>query len=721
MPFSLDHDLLRTAHPSQAGPYLHKIAATEEFDTALVSQELLHAVAIESLPPRVYKLWLGACPDTTAITLGLKQTHSSMIRTTAIRAFRRWFRTAECAHIWHSIGGTEGIVTMLAEFSVNHVREFSKQVGRCSNSLPLRGERQGLVTELMYALASHFFPESTRISNPDQRPLLESYTRLVYACTLEGRDAWIDKEGLPKLRLAKAMQTDTEHYQQRCLEKAAAGDKNISIYSELLVSLPPGGCADDPTLPKSTRFATDFLEHLHPRKHETTEDVLKLGGAFVTILRRLAYRNTSDSTVLKVVSLISRCAKDLVAQHLFSYSRSTVKYEAHLTGIARLWGRDPDAFEPLLSGLLSTSKEVDMSMLLRLLPTVSIDRRYRLFSWLLLHQHSIDIESVSKITIPRAIFSLLQKDKARDLLERFAALGQSNTWLDDTRQMPVTVSVDTPLDVLRCHLIDDDDTRFKDALERLGVYKRMAERERDPVVRMEWVNASAVMSVASGSLDTLRDTLLWVRRYNRDPKVVDFYGKGTMLRHPDTVSLLSGIPRIPTKESDLDSIATNIRKGNEIALLLLETVAMCQTEPSFYVYTWIEVQQLFAVIVEDRLDLVKRLQPALALTDAETYKLVWEPTLESLLAAESLGLDERNEAMQYNNTGGPLAAWRHKLEVTNPTLVTSFHRRACKATRHLVAGLQTRCASKRHSSTATVAERFASASSPADRHQGEIT
>jgi hypothetical protein len=676
MAFSLDHHLLRTTHPREAGPYLHKIAQEKHVDTTAISQGLLHATAIESLPPRVYKLWLCACPDTTAIIFGLRQTHSHLIRTAAIRAFHRWFRTAKCIDIWRDMGETEGIIDMLATFSVNHVTEFSKQVGRCNNSQELRDERSGLATDLMYSLASRFFPESAKVSNPDQRPLLDSYAKVVHTCTPEARDAWIGVKDLPEPSFSKVMQTDTEHYQRQCLEKARAGDDDIWKYSELLVSHPPGCCSDDPKLPRSTLFAAELLETLGSLD-ESSKNVLYLGGAFRTILRRLARRDISTSMAIRVVGLISTRAKKLVMSHLRTYKNTLDDYCIHLKDIARLWGRDPDEMEPLLSDFLRKSKMVKMNNVVATISMVSADKRYRLLKWLMLHEYDIDMDNLSKSSIenwhiPLELFTLISKEKARDLLERLARLGNSAGWLTGAHfhNMPVTGSIDTPLDVVRCLLLEDDENRLSEATNKVQVYRRMAEKEREPVVRIEWVIASAAMSVLSGSLDLLRETLIWARRYNRDPNVSNFYGNGSILSDSDTISLLSGVPEKLNKDDDLDVIATNIRKGNEIALLLLETAAMCQTEPSFYVNHWVKVQHLFVDIVECRLNRVKRLQSRLGMSDDKVYETVWKNTLESLLAAERLGIDEQNEALQFNDIRGPLAVWEmwaNELKVKDPS------------------------------------------------------
>ena len=662
----LDHGLLRNSHPRHSGPYLHRIVTEEQIDTAAISRELLDGVTKQSLPPRVYELWLCACPDETAIVLGLQQVTSVLVRRGAIKAFRRWFRTSRCVDIWRAMGGTEGIVELLATCSVNHVREFCKQLGRCSTSTALRTERQTLVTELLYSLASRFFPNAAKVQNLDERPLWKHYAELVCACIPEARDAWISEKGLPDLDMFRVMQTNTDHYQQQCLKKAIAGGKDLHQYSALFVSLPAKMSEVESTVPQSMEFAALFLETLleHDIQLVKSAGEQKLGAAFMTIIRRLSRRKISEDFALEMINLISQCTKQHVVEGASGYNNDYTKY---LTDLARVWMRNPDVYEAPLSGLVQVSDRIDLFGFATVLPTAPSELRYRLFRWLVISQHNIDIDDTDHLSrfrypIPWGLFVALPKPEARGFVDRIASVkGENGDWLNADGRISTPLPSNVRLDLLRCHIMEDDAGR-KEAMLKTSQYQRAAEKDRDAQGRMDWAVAAGYMAVVSG-LGSLRDMLVWARRFNRDPLNSKLYACDMFLRVTETLSLLSGIPEEPTATSNRDLITASVRKGNEIALLLLETAAMCQNEPSFYAVHWSTVQHVFADIVKVRFQRVGRLRSRLGLSEEETNELIWEPTLDALLEAEEIGL--RNPALLFNGMDGPLATWRD-VDVKNP-------------------------------------------------------
>jgi hypothetical protein len=534
----------------------------------------------------------------------------------------------------------------------------------------MREERQALVTELMYSLASRFFPESAKVQNPDERPLWKFYAELVYACTPEARDAWISEKHLPELDMFRVMQTNTDYYQQLCLKKAIAGDKDLYRYSSLFVSLPEKMSEVDPTVPQSMEFAALFLETLAEHDIELTEKngYGRLGESFVTIIRRLARRNISKDFTLEMVNLISRC----MAQHAVKEaSMMSANYTEYVTDIARLWMRDPD-FEAPLSGLLKAGDRINLSGLAKVILAVPRKMRYKLLRWLVLAQHNFDIDDAadqlhrSGHGIRWSLLVALPKPEARHLVDRISrAKGLHGGWLNTQDRLPDLAPANVDFDLLRCHLVNDDVIRLEECKLKTASIQRSAERERDGETRINWAIGAGHMAVESGSLDLLREFFIWARRFNRDPKVSQLYGADQLLRREETLSLLSGIPERPTEAYGRDLISTNVRKGNEIALLLLETAVMCQNEPSFYATHWSVVQHMFADIFQVRLQRIRRLRSRLCLSEDELNELIWMPTLDAILQAERLGIDDRNQALQFSDIYGPLFIWRD-VDIKNP-------------------------------------------------------
>lgn len=674
MAFHLDHSFLRNSHPRHAGPYLRKTASENQAITQALSNELIQAVARESLPPRVYTLWLCACPDETAVTLGLRQRESVLARSRAIVGFCRRFRTAKCGALWRAMGGSEGIAALLATFSVNHVVAFCKQVGKCNTAVKAREGRQELTTELVQILASRVLPES-ELQNPDTRPLLASYRELVYGCTPSFRDAWADNKDLPELNWDRVMETNTEWYQRQCLQKAFVGDDDLWSYAALFTRIPPRASEGDRSVPASMMFAAKVLEKLTQQSVHPTKNHDQLRAALKTIMRRIARRKISQQFATTIVQSISRYAKQYAASHGQALDLS---YDERLSDFAQLWKRDPDFYEPLLSNLFRKCEAGNIATTVNTLQIVRPESRYRLLRFLLLCQHDLDIESTfqlerSRFEITPGLFTTLHKPDGRILFERFcASRGRHYSWISgSSMSVPNSNNGDPKQELLQVQLLDHDDVRLSEAISKTSQYKTEAQNARDPDVRVMWVNCAAILAVASRSLDVFKETLIWVRRFNRDPAISKFYGFGSMLRKFDTVSLLSGLPENPRVGMDLGDIATNVRKGNAAVLLLLETAATCQKEPSFYVNHWREVLHLFVDVVQRRLERVNKLQSRLHLTDETMFELVWENTLEVLISAEKLGLNADNEKLQYNEVGGPLAVWSEDdLEVKNPRLAT---------------------------------------------------
>lgn len=346
-------------------------------------------------------------------------------------------------------------------------------------------------------------------------------------------------------------------------------------------------------------------------------------------------------------------------------------YTEYVTDIARLWLRDP-AFEEPLSGLLKVGDRINLQGLAKVMTVVPEKMRYKLLRWLVLTQHNFDIDNAAGQLhrngngIRWSLLVALPKSEARDLVDRISRTkGLHGGWLNTQDRLPDLAPANVDWDLLQCHLIDDENFRLEECKLKTAKIQRSAERERDGETRINWAIGAGHMAVESGSLDLLREFFIWARRFNRDPLVSQLYGADQLLRHEETLSLLSGIPERPTQASKRDLISTSVRKGNGIALLLLETAITCQNEPSFYATHWSVVQHMFAEIFQFRLQRIRRLRSRLGLSEDETNELVWEPTLDAILQAERLGIDDRNQALQFSDIYGPLFIWRD-VDITHP-------------------------------------------------------
>jgi hypothetical protein len=253
----LAFEFLRTASPQDIALHLRRITLGEQYSPDDITQQLLRGVESEALPPMVYALWTSSCPDHSATVAGLRHSHSIVVRSSAIRNFRRRFRTADCDKLWRVLGGTEGIVRLLKDFSMVQVKEFCKAVARCSTSKHNTSERQQLVTHLLQTLT----PEE---QDADDRSLLYLYAKLVYTCTPAQKDAWISQHGTADLDMAKLFETDVSLYRNRCLDSIATCgntlDSDFGKYSPLFNFIPREPDPTDLTVSSSMSFALRALQ-----------------------------------------------------------------------------------------------------------------------------------------------------------------------------------------------------------------------------------------------------------------------------------------------------------------------------------------------------------------------------------------------------------------------------------------------------------------------------
>jgi hypothetical protein len=697
----LDYEFLRTASPQDVALHLRQITLSEQHSPDAITQQLLQGVESEALPPMVYALWTSSCPDHSATLAGLQQSHSIIVRSSAIRNFRRRFRTADCESLWSTFGGTQGIVRLLRSFSVIHVKEFCKAVARCSTSKHTTSKRQELVTDLLRTLTSEN-------QDADDRYLLDLYAKLVYTCTPQQKDAWTSQHGRADLDKAKLFENDVSLYRSRCLETIATcggtlgGD--FGRYSPLFNFIPRTD-PTDVTISSSMSFALQALK-LMQQLTVKIKDADWLHETMRSLLARLVRKKPSAKFTSDALDAMAYCAPQRPGKHPRGTRWRRIDLEKkYWLNILTLWRRNPSLYEQKLTPLVRSHEESlelspryssdENNIEAHVLPA-KVEHRYRLLRWILANhnQYRIDIDHVNQLkykdieTLSERLLLSLPRDDALRLFNRFelARPGKLKLATKDMRELDKTG--DRPLgELLRLHLLDDPDAVFCEGQGRTQNSKQMAEDSGSQLIRSAWIDASVYFAVASRSLDLLQDTVIWARRFSRDPKTAqELYGSspygGEVFPDEKTVSLLSGIPERIHPGYTLAGVAGDIRKGNEVTLELLHSTVLAQSEPFFQSRHWESVFLLYRKIVEARLRRVNTLQSRLKLTDDETYSAVWQDTLDLLLKAEQIGLKKENESLNFGKTGGPLQV--HGDRPTTSTLLspaTLRYRRARDSTR----------------------------------------
>ena len=217
----LDNATIRNSTPADSAQYFR--SALETLDSNAISAHLLDAVAIESIPPTIFHIWLSVCHDFVPLAAAFQQQYSILVRRTAIKYFGKWLRTGRASEVWSALGGTQGLLTFLAEASVHEVVHFCRAVGRSSTTLIARQERRALVTELVEALAHQHFPDAKSQSH-DKRPLLHRYAHMVPACTVDFVRKWTSNELLPLGDVSDLTLAHEDLAQEWCLNAVEQGD-----------------------------------------------------------------------------------------------------------------------------------------------------------------------------------------------------------------------------------------------------------------------------------------------------------------------------------------------------------------------------------------------------------------------------------------------------------------------------------------------------------------
>lgn len=670
MAITLDHSFLRSAHPKDAALLLHELALANTHDLNAISDQLLDAITSEAVPPMLFALWTSACPDDSATVAGMNCSQSIIVRSSAIRNFRRRLRTAKCGDLWRALGGTQGIIALLADFSVIHVKEFCKAVARCSTSKQATAERQSLVTDLLGTLTSS-------PGDPGQatRNLLDQYSKLLYTCTPDFKNDWIAQRGASDLDMVKIFELDVPRYQQQCLqavdESGGTLGPEFGMYEPLFRSVPQRPHAKDPSVSESMAFSAQVFKKLQAAGVAVKQyDWIEI--TIYSLLNRIIRRRSSYESAREVLKSASYCLQQQPDElPLQRYASS--EEERYWRNIVRLWQRNPSLYEPILTPLLraynvrlelpNSRWGKDKTSVQSRILTTERGLRYRFLRWIFLNHPSyrVDIEDGRqlkdslKVAFSDTLLLSLGSADALSLLERY------NKNVSPRLILPVRrlgeLDDEPRVELLRLHLMGDPDTVLQAARDRAYHSKQMAQDSGSQPVRSAWITASIYFAVASQSLDLLQEIVLWARRFSRDPKtVVELYGSypegGLPFRNKTTIALLSGMPTRFADSTTLAQVTQNVRKGNEVMLDLLQSAIQTQSDPSFQPRHWEAVKVLFREAVLARLQRVNTLQSRLNFTDEQIFAAVWKDTIDALVEAEQLGLFPDNESLELVNISG---------------------------------------------------------------------
>ncbi|KAI1824943.1 hypothetical protein F4861DRAFT_538604 [Xylaria intraflava] len=654
----MEHQLSNKLIRSKAG---NRLALAEYFSNILpsvgwraISDHLIESVRLGALPPNVFGQWLDVCHESDAVVAAMTQTASAHGRRKGIKAFGAWLRRKDGFHsIWNSVGGVEGMLRLMADMCVNDVEYLCKMIQNSSGSLTVLESRQEAISTLFGALTGTI--ES--IPNPDKRPLGEAYQKMIPACAPDVASKAIDAPHRLRKSVLHARPALFEAAALAAMFPQEGQGRTVRSYDHLIGH--------------SWRFAFAILQRLAKDKLALERNKDMVIDPVATFLSRRLYHVRGDSGMREQVL---RLVVDCVRQHppiarflVGGRGRSLIFYAV------RLWGRskNPEArsqieqhLVSLLAALPSHVYEVDVEWLKAVVPEL----RFRLLRLILLHVQcfQLDIEVRSTENDEKlarikswnpSIFMVLPEKQGLELLERLASLHPDDTFLNGDLEETMKHFKEP---VRNEEYYAEKRKSLKDLMEK-------AASQREPSDRGYQATRALLFTVEMQSLALFHETILWARRFIRDPRFpLHFYDAGVFCKQ-DTIDMLSGIALPPTVNSKkwqkpLTPVAfgqscENIPEANKIMLLLYETASMSLREPSFNQWHWRDVLSLPAKIVRTRMERAHELQERSTITDSQLFEIIWTPTIEFLLEIERFSFEHGGaDALDTNSICGPIGS-----------------------------------------------------------------
>jgi hypothetical protein len=623
--------------------------------------------------------------DESKIAENLRQTQSAKKRKYAIVHFTKGLRRADRFQpAWDAIGGASGLASTMAEFSVSELRELCKRLGHTTSALQVRPQRRAALGELVTILYQ---------GREDGRPLSRFYQDIVPACSIELVQRF-EKEKNIEWTPSQAKHLffgHREHYEAKFLEDIFSEGKQLTFYHQRRVFR--GNVAF------IEKILTRLLLLPHDDKIHIPYDLIK--EVVMPLLKRLYKSKYDEDTRNKYLDLVLRCVQRHKAQltpqlspaqgGLLQYtvdrwsdapkgSESKQKMEAYLVQAIEL-----SAIVEIPYGLQGVRETVCVS------PRLSHEKRYDFFRLLLLHtsQYRMDIESDSEEDIaplrrfsrqawPSNLFFCMDHKRSLRLFEKLDKLfprneflvagGSGGTILAQT-QGHIKHSSFGDVEILRALLIRKSKSQneypgwYERTRELIKERKTNAQQSREAVERAYWAKSALHLCVAFGDLETLNNTVIWSRRFIKDPLTSSTLFRGEVFKTREIEDLLGAIPDgdVDSPEAVVSFTATLVRKdielANQILINIVETVTVALGEPGFRPGDWTWLFHLVKSVADHRMswlgvffkNLTKCPKSDREQCERELMETIWKPTTDVLIQAGATVRYPILEAMRGNS------------------------------------------------------------------------
>ncbi|KAF9875101.1 hypothetical protein CkaCkLH20_07367 [Colletotrichum karsti] len=620
------------------------------------------------------------------IAEALQPTSKTGDRTAAIKSLSKSLRHADRFRAtWDAVGGATGLAAAMAEFSVSDVRTTCRWLGRTASAPDARAERRPALGELVRLLHGP--------GAPDERPLRRFYQDIVPACELEVVEEWeakgVEWSGFQKKALARGHR---ERYEERFLREIFARDGGKSFGEDR--ALVQGNLA------LCEKVLGRLLEDEDPRVSGDFMNEFAM-PLLVRLLINKKKKNYEEATKEKFLDYVIRALQK-------NPSQITQQLDTRQSGLLQLiiqkWKMAPadgkERFRLRVVQLLELQpggkRQLDLSAMFgiaqRTRKRLDPESKYELLRLAFRHLkgYGIDIEDDSEEGLARLrdlpvkgnlwqpwVFFEIEIERSRRLFERLAQAYPGGDFFSPATTKSVLSQPKGPdnsrigdVEVLRALLTSKSKAGIDDTawlVRARGIVedrKKRAEQSREPAHRAFWAKSAMNLAIAAGDLETFGDTVLWARRFVKDPLTSWQLYSGDVLVAEEAKDLLCGVPKKNTPAAAAAtpaSVKAGVDLADRILVDLTETAIMAVQEPGFKRSRWENVLQLPRAVVDKRLanESVESFNEITKSADSEDQarditEMLWKPTMEVLLEIE---------ALLYSKTATALLDSRNSVEV----------------------------------------------------------
>ncbi|OTA61591.1 hypothetical protein K449DRAFT_465672 [Hypoxylon sp. EC38] len=630
---------------------------------------LASAIHSGALPPTVVHIFLSICKEPDAISYALRQNHSVLARRIAVNHFIRKCRTSAFEAMWNAVGGVQGLLRLMSLMSVYEVDLLCRGIGKCTSMKHPIHSRQLCFSNLLGSLRNTNDQSISDLRNLDLRPLGSYYNKILPACLPD----LVLQEASKGIKLSGTVcRTDVEDYQHKFLTiifSPTTGHR-ITPYKFVLEG-------------SAAAFSLDVLRRLSITPSQLKINAENLFEDLVRPLaRRLNNRKGSELLRIELYRLLIKCinTEPIIANAL---DFPTISYAIRAWNHA---GTRRDTMEDFLKTLLRHMTEEHQWTLDRIAEELRHTRprlRYPLLQFLFrnarpfkvnisLASHE-ELRSLGDAWPPRLFYLL----PSRISFELFQFLKKAHphgkfVTADETGDIEA-VTRD----------VDPDGKHFSDPyiLQSLlhlryrgnwplgitwliEIDEVLQERKDNAVTatsaeeRANWIHATVLLSIASGSLQLYEEIIAWAMQFNNEALIVKRLLSSNTLYTKSGLSLLSGISiSIAYDDNPLMKLEENVKQAHRIVMKYMEMVSKGHRESSIAMhdnYNLCNLGPLPSKIIWRRVELLDSFQDATGLSDDEIYNLVWKPSIDLLLEFERFNLEEGRGRLYSRFLRGPL-------------------------------------------------------------------